>query len=761
MKNRYLKRLLILFISCSLISSSVLGGYYGPTFRNSNFDESLLLYDLELNNISDNLPEPALSNIEEWALFFEGKYDAKSLNSVIYRNEAFKGTHDELKKLQSYSILDINLLEKEEAFIHYLELALHIEEHLKGLNHNPWKIKQDKSIHVREFEVLSQRCHAMIDQSSYKFIIERLAYQLIKLNRYHGNYDEVERLYKLHFKNVSSFISYWAMDQYAGAIRKLGRKAESNYLFSKVYTYSPSRRGSAMLSIDINSALDMQSAIALCRNDEEKIALYFVRGMNSANLADGEIQSIYEILGDHPLSRQLMIKAILKVENHYLEFDKGKRKFNHVSSSVENYANRLIQLNHQFIDGDNAHPFWRLSLSYLYWLKGEDDKSIKSLGDAPSQPGLLKQHQIIELLNLLGDNKDLSINEENRIGSLLYAVNDNLATISPVFLDERERNTSYKNNFNLYIFRAIRSNPNFQNDYQRLIFNGKRIEKDLLRRKEQDELQLAYTSIHDEQLTVEYIQKLLSLRNKNTKSKLIEYAEQCYFRSYVNRIWPDASGDKFDKAIDYVLKEIEATLWMRNPDNLDKAISIFQSIPVDFQFPCSGNPFEFRVEEPNIHLDNFPFNDYSYPDSTLPEKYSKLELAEKLNRLYNSKKPNGRGKDLFQVALAYYNMSLSGNAWKYLSYFRYADERSGILHWAMIDEITREALEDNSLTDEERAMAHYLGARCQKKIYKSSDKATFFNFRKDFNQLISEYSHTEFYQSVVKECADFRLYVNK
>ena len=151
------------------------------------------------------------------------------------------------------------------------------------------------------------------------------------------------------------------------------------------------------------------------------------------------------------------------------------------------------------------------------------------------QLGLLKQHQIIELLNLLGDNKDLSINEENRIGSLLYAVNDNLATISPVFLDEREWNTSYKNNFNRYIFRAIRANPNFQNDYLRLIFNGKRIEKDLLRRKEQEELQLAYTSIHDEQLTVEYIQKLLSLRNKNTKSKLIEYAEQCYFRSYVNQ----------------------------------------------------------------------------------------------------------------------------------------------------------------------------------------------------------------------------------
>ena len=85
---------------------------------------------------------------------------------------------------------------------------------------------------------------------------------------------------------------------------------------------------------------------------------------------------------------------------------------------------------------------------------------------------------------------------------------------------------------------------------------------------------------------------------------------------------------------------------------------------------------------------------------------------------------------MFQVALAYYNMSLSGNAWKYLSYFRYAMERSGILHWAMIDEITREVLEDNSLADEERAMAHYLGARCQKKIYKSSDKATFSIFER-------------------------------
>jgi hypothetical protein len=288
-----------------------------------------------------------------------------------------------------------------------------------------------------------------------------------------------------------------------------------------------------------------------------------------------------------------------------------------------------------------------------------------------------------------------------------------------------------------------------------------RIEDDLLRRKEKRELQLSYFSEHDEQLTVEYLQKLLSLRKETTSSRLVDYAEQCYFQSYVHRIWPDASGDRFDKAINYVLKEIEATLWMRNPDNLAKAISIFQSIPVEFQYPCSGNPFEFRVEEPNIHLDNFPFNDYFYPDTTLPEQYSKSELADKLYQLHNSKKTNGRGNDLFQVALAYYNMSLSGSAWKYLSYFRYADEKSGILHWDMIDDITRQALRDNSLSDEERAMAYYLGARCQKKIYKASDKENVFNFRKDFNELVAEYSYTEFYQSVVKECADFRLYIGK
>ena len=761
MTNRFLKRLLILSISTFCLSVNVFGGYSGIYCRKSNFDESLILHDLESNGAEDGPNERVLDNTEDWAMFFEGKYESKVLSSVIYRQDSFQGLQIELDKLQGLALLEVNLFEKEKAFMNYLELALDIERHLRGLRHDPWKIKQDNVNNELEFIDLLQRSQSMIDQSPYHFIIERLAYQQIKLNRYHANYGEVERLYKLYFNNASSFISYWAMDQYAGAVRKLGRKAESNYLFSKVYTYSPSRRASAMTSIDIDSDLDVNQALALCQSSEERIALYFIRGMNDLNLAADEIHIIYQILGDHSLSRRLMIKAILKIESYYLAFDEGNRNVGQVAESVENYTNQLIQLNQQFVADDSYHPFWRVSLSYLYWLIGEDDKSLASLGEIPSQEGLRKQYQMIELLNHLGDDKELTRNDENRIGTLLYAINDDKAITYPVSIDDMKWRSSYKNNFNEYVFQSLRKKPQFKDAYKSLIFNGHRLEWDLLRRKEQGELQLSYVSIHDEQLTVEYIQKLLSLRKQTTSSRLVDYAEQCYFQSYVDRIWPNPSEADFNTAIDYILREVEATLLMRNPENLPAAIDILRSIPTEFQYPCSGNPFEFRVEEPNIHLDYFPYNNYSYPDSTLPERYSKLELAEKLNGLYNSKKTNGRGNDLFQVALAYYNMSLSGSAWKYLSYFRYADEKSGILHWAMIDEITREALEDNSLTDEERAMAHYLGARCQKKIFKSSDKATFFNFRKDFDQLISEYSHTEFYQSVVKECADFRLYVNK
>jgi len=112
MTNRFLKRLLILSINTFCLSVNVFGGYSGIYCRKSNFDESLILDDLESNSAEDGPNERVLDNTEDWAMFFEGKYESKVLSSVIYRQDSFQGLQIELDKLQSLALLEVNLFEK-------------------------------------------------------------------------------------------------------------------------------------------------------------------------------------------------------------------------------------------------------------------------------------------------------------------------------------------------------------------------------------------------------------------------------------------------------------------------------------------------------------------------------------------------------------------------------------------------------------------------------------------------------------------------
>jgi len=198
-------------------------------------------------------------NIKEWSLFLEGKYQEEDLIKTMYRRDGFKGQDLELKDLQSKTSKPRQITQKEKEFIQYLEYALELENYLKTLVPDSWDEKPIAKDPVEQNRML-EKAQRLMAQFKSGFIKERMHYQLIKLHRYYGSYQKVIDIYESYFKDKKSFISYWAMDQYAGVLRIMKRNAASNYYFSKVYMECPSKRQSAYLSIDIKSEREFADA---------------------------------------------------------------------------------------------------------------------------------------------------------------------------------------------------------------------------------------------------------------------------------------------------------------------------------------------------------------------------------------------------------------------------------------------------------------------------------------------------------------------
>ena len=70
------------------------------------------------------------------------------------------------------------------------------------------------------------------------------------------------------------------MDQYAGILRKLGDTTTSNYYFLNVIINSPSKRISAFSSYNVSSQKEFDLLEKMCRTNEEKIFLFFLRANN-------------------------------------------------------------------------------------------------------------------------------------------------------------------------------------------------------------------------------------------------------------------------------------------------------------------------------------------------------------------------------------------------------------------------------------------------------------------------------------------------
>jgi hypothetical protein len=776
------------------------GGYY--MYYHMLFDRDLVfsggksLTSFNLWNYNSSLYgtySMQLQNATEWSNFLENKYDAKDLIPIIYREGGFTNHAQEMSNLKQARVSDKEISQKEIVFINYLELSLQIEKHLKAYAPDPWSYEEkEKTKNPEEYNRLVEKANQMLQVAQHQVIKERLAFQIIKLHRYEENYQEVLNAFERNFAATNSFIGYWAMDHYAGALASMGRKAEANYYFSKVYVNSPSRRESAYLSISINSEQEMNDAKSLCQSNDEKLALHFIRGIETKNLAIDDIDFIFKNGGNHEYARVLMSHEINKME--YLLLPQNGDSFEYPSEDdpikskdeAMNYINRLITLNKLMLPKDDSNKFWYLSLGYLHFLN-KDYANCKAVldGNIPKDENLKKQHTVIDILNYVSSKSELNIVDENIIGHKLYEINSDNETLSSVSTVSKETSniayyeTNYYrkatedyNTINEYLFQLIYAKVKSKNAFKELVFNGGTMDSDLFRRDYKDWNE---TEQGKKALSPEYIITLLNSFETTEKTKLVEYAGRYYFG--FEREWREYYSDKsfyLSKFSDikYVLNELKATLLMRKPEKLAEAIEILEKLPENFSNAITRYTDPFKMTAKPIILETpAEINNYE-------KALDKLTLAKKLQIHYEKANATNSAIDYYYLGLAYYNLSYYSDSWQFLAYYRCTTTPNGFTDNSISMNFLNKALSIGLGNKELEAKAHFMAARCELNLFTQKygqiqdndednlnfDKFLFDikqqGFQKNFNLLKNSYSNTQFYQEIVSECSYFSYYLN-
>ncbi len=781
-------KLILLFISSAIsFSTSNCTGSYGLTYYHL-FDENLVLSQ-------ENAPEKfnlwyypnqfkkennsVDLNIKEWTEFLEEKYQEEDLRKIIYRYDEFKGYDLELNNLRSKTSKPREIDQKEKEFILYLEYALELENYLQTLVPDSWDEKPIIKDPVEQKRMITN-ANKLVAQFRSGFTKERMHYQLIKLHRYYGSYEKVVDIYESYFKDKKSFISYWAMDQYAGVLRIMQSNAASNYYFSKVYMESPSKRQSAYLSIDIKSEREFEEVKNMGASPEELMSLHFIRGMNGKNLGLYDLSKITEINQNSDFARILMSREINRLETFFLNNNEryyplygheGMGKL--VKQKTEGkYLQRLISLNENLIQNEGESQFWHLSMAYLYFLNGDYDKSQKTSSQIH---GLAEKDQVqLDILNLLLYVKmrpQLSIEDQNIVGEQLYKINKGKVYYN--FLESREFSFS----LNEYVFDELSSRIDVKdNAFLTLIFGGRRLQTDLYIDRESYIEPL-------EKVTISYLDKVLMDLKETPQTKLVEYASSNYFSNGYYWSGEDRNIVKFED-VNFFIKELRAVLLMRNPERLEEAASEFNTIPLEIKSQISNtktavNPFTFYTKDPY-------FEDYGYEyEKSVPDemKFTRTKVANSLFRLYAKAKRKNSAEDYFKLGLAYYNMSYYGMSWKLMGNYRSSSGLNGFYDMTVPKQFFDRAINTGKLNREMMAKAHYMLARCDQNRYceGSGIRDNYTNyygvyndyfdqfqsgirssgFRKDFEALKNQYSDTKFYQELISECKYFDYYVSR
>lgn len=736
MKQAFSKKLWIILISVCCVGTGIAlacADGWGEEYGTSNFSPEIFVdsayspffysyqFYYKIGHEEDQDSRFNDVNTREWQAYVKNQLTSAEIYFLL--NKASATGIDSAAKVRK-NAGDKNTT----AFLAYLQLAKKAEKFALNNVTNPWdyegKAKDKKSF---DADALNLDLQSAFSKQTDPFLKERYWFQLVRSCFFNTTPQQAIDYFNSNEKNITRNKMYYRCMAYAaGAYYKLKQFSKANYYYSRVYDSCAEMKTSAHYSFHPQEEKDWNATLALCRNNEEKITLWQMLGVFYSD----EQRAINQIYKLNPASDKLdllLARAINKYEQKFNQHDGIISDLQVDSTITASLPALIIKI---ATSTNTGKPWiWQMAAGYLKTLdeKFADAASwyAKAEKSIPNDKAIQAQLRLLKMINTIGGAKHIDSKLESQV---LTDIN-------------------WLKNFDAAAMPQLRYTDAF--DWlKRKMAEKYRKQKDFVKAE-------CFTSnsiFYADDKNVEALKSFLGKKDKSAYEKLCA----------------DMSAKKINDLFEF------QAIRLTYSDSLDAAIEKMSKAGGGSDGILPGNPFNGRIQD---------CHDCDH-EAAQKIKYSKLSFLKKILEIKNK---IVAGEDVFTNAIllanAHYNITHFGNA-----RFFYESKVLGESHSDpyYIDSAYRKMLTGmdlatkyyslalkNAVTDEQKAKCQYMLAKCQRnqwyndKIYnKTGTDAYTEEGMVDFKALagfkaLKQYSNTQYYKDVVRECGYFRTYTGK
>jgi hypothetical protein len=661
--------------------------------------QTILQPNENINEWYDRFCEVAPLSDIEWLIYQSDLSDIQELKNAVIQNTGLI-TYLRTNKFARHLVKN-KCLET----IEYLLFAKKCEPFVTA-DKDVWQTKKPD---IQKMEVLIQEGTKEFLTIESHYIRLRMAYQIIRLAHYSGQYSKVKYLYNYFIPKINhapSTIQYWIEGHYAGALKALGERAKAAYFYARVFHHCPAKRESAFLSFEVRTDNDWLNALSLCENDQERTALYALRASFRNSRAVDEMIDIYSL---HPKSNYLESILIQEIE-------KQEKK------PVVEYIKKLDTFVKQVIDEKKvAHlEIWLLALGYLKYLNNdyfEAKLAFNAVSDYTQSKALLEQIAIF--------NMAIEIKEWEKI-------NEEVAQRIWEFQSENEVFNRYPTLQSLLSKQVFQNLKNHGNPGLAVLYK----------------FGLNAVKVNPSEEVIRDIKELAKKENINPFEKSLMVLSKNQFNTEIQALYAS---------------------WLMTLNEWEAAEKAWQEIPLaDIELFGKSNPFVERLNE-CVHCP-VKSNERQLTKPQIVAEMLKLQYDIKANRTESPQYYYKMGLGLYNMSYFGYAWNMldyfrSGSSLK----AERLENSSDIMKHPLFPNGNRENIDLSKAlgyfekaitfsTDKElSARASFMAARCEQKMSHVTKTA---NKRKYFALLKTKYKDTQYYDKVIESCKYFKYYVN-
>jgi hypothetical protein len=661
--------------------------------------QTILQPNENINEWYDRFCEVAPLSDIEWLIYQSDLSDIQELKNAVIQNTGLI-TYLRTNKFARHLVKN-KCLET----IEYLLFAKKCEPFVTA-DKDVWQTKKPD---IQNMEVLIQEGTKEFLTIESHYIRLRMAYQIIRLAHYSGQYSKVKYLYNYFIPKINhapSTRQYWIEGHYAGALKALGERAKAAYFYARVFHHCPAKRESAFLSFEVRTDNDWLNALSLCENDQERTALYALRASFRNSRAVDEMIDIYSL---HPKSNYLESILIQEIE-------KQEKK------PVVEYIKKLDTFVKQVIDEKKvAHlEIWLLALGYLKYLNNdyfEAKLAFNAVSDYTQSKALLEQIAIF--------NMAIEIKEWEKI-------NEEVAQRIREFQSENEVYNRYPTLQSLLSKQVFQNLKNHGNPGLAVLYK----------------FGLNALKVNPSEEVIRDIKELAKKENINPFEKSLMVLSKNQFNTEIQALYAS---------------------WLMTLNEWEAAEKAWQEIPLaDIELFGKSNPFVERLNE-CVHCP-VKSNERQLTKPQIVAEMLKLQYDIKANRTESPQYYYKMGLGLYNMSYFGYAWNMldyfrSGSSLK----AERLENSSDIMKHPLYPNGNRENIDLSKAlgyfekaitlsTDKElSARASFMAARCEQKMSHVTKTA---NKRKYFALLNTKYKDTQYYDKVIESCKYFKYYVN-